>query len=74
MGGKTIRVTASLGISMMPYDGTRAERLVKVSDQNLYASKHSGRNRVTCSEGVLEKARAEQAVLLAQQQAAAEEH
>jgi diguanylate cyclase (GGDEF)-like protein/PAS domain S-box-containing protein len=40
-------VTASAGVSTFPNDATEAEALIGAADAALYASKHSGRDRVT---------------------------
>lgn len=44
-GGRTISLTASLGIAVFPEHATNAERLIAVADQAMYFSKSSGRNR-----------------------------
>ncbi len=43
--GFELRPEASLGIAMVPTDGTTSERLLKCADLALYASKAAGRNR-----------------------------
>ncbi|NOZ00374.1 MAG: diguanylate cyclase, partial [Deltaproteobacteria bacterium] len=59
-GGK-ISITASFGIAMLPNDASDAKSLVKVTDDYMYKSKESGRNRVTCSESVAAEAEKETA-------------
>ena len=54
-----VRITASFGVAMMPTDAADGETLIRLADENLYASKRGGRNRVTCSDAVLHKAAAE---------------
>jgi diguanylate cyclase (GGDEF)-like protein len=39
-----VYVTASIGISMYPHDGTNAESLLKNADTAMYAAKEQGRN------------------------------
>lgn len=40
------RITMSFGVSALPEDGETREALISAADAALYASKHSGRNRV----------------------------
>lgn len=40
------RVTASLGVASFPEEGRTREEILWKADQQLYAAKHSGRNRV----------------------------
>jgi len=44
--GRSLLVTASIGISIYPSDGTNVEVLLQHADSALYAAKHGGRNRV----------------------------
>lgn len=44
IGGHTLRVTTSVGVSSWPADGDDAETLVKNADNALYQSKEQGRN------------------------------
>lgn len=39
-------VTASIGVSMFPYDGTNITELIRNSDMAMYKSKRKGRNQV----------------------------
>ena len=52
-GDVNIKVTASFGVAILPTDVNDAQPLVKLADDNLYVSKHAGRNRVTCTDAVL---------------------
>lgn len=58
-----VMITASFGVAVMPTDATEDEELIRLADENLYASKRGGRNRVTCSEPVQRLAEADQAGL-----------
>lgn len=44
VGGHTLRVTTSVGVSSWPSDGDDAETLLKNADNALYQSKEQGRN------------------------------
>jgi len=44
VGGHTLRVTTSVGVSSWPADGDDAETLLKNADNALYQSKEQGRN------------------------------
>ncbi len=44
--GRSLLVTASIGISIYPDDGQNVEVLLQHADSALYAAKHGGRNRV----------------------------
>jgi diguanylate cyclase (GGDEF)-like protein/PAS domain S-box-containing protein len=44
VGGHTLRVTTSIGVSSWPADGDDAETLLKNADNALYQSKEHGRN------------------------------
>lgn len=50
--GKTLQVTASIGISQFPTDGQSVEALINSADQSMYASKKEGRNRFTLSSAL----------------------
>lgn len=56
--GESIRVTISIGLSMLPAKNLAAdnllcaEQLVAAADQALYQAKHKGRNRVECAGGL----------------------
>lgn len=46
-GGKTVKLTASFGVSVFPDSASESEALIKAADVALYYSKENGRNRVT---------------------------
>lgn len=46
-------VTMSIGIAIYPDDAEDKATLVEQADQALYASKHGGRNRATCSKDLV---------------------
>ena len=43
--GKQIRMTASIGISLYPYDSTDSSDLIKLADISLYRAKDQGKNK-----------------------------
>jgi len=45
IGGQTVNLTASLGITLYPDDDTDAEGLIRHADQAMYAAKEKGRNQ-----------------------------
>jgi two-component system cell cycle response regulator len=47
----SVRVTASVGVAVMPRDGTSPASLTKAVDQALYVAKAAGRNRVYTPHG-----------------------
>jgi len=42
--GATLKVSASIGVTLFPDDGADADRLLRHADQALYAAKQAGRN------------------------------
>lgn len=50
-GGRTVSLTASLGIAVFPEHASDAERLIAAADQAMYVSKSSGRNRWSIAGG-----------------------
>ncbi|HEU4321584.1 MAG TPA: EAL domain-containing protein [Roseiflexaceae bacterium] len=46
--GRELMVTASIGISYYPHDGTDATTLLKNADSALYNAKSGGRNMIAC--------------------------
>jgi len=45
IGDQTIRLTASLGVTLFPKDSADAEGLIRHADQAMYAAKEKGRNQ-----------------------------
>jgi diguanylate cyclase len=45
LNGHKVRVSASIGISIYPHDGERAEQLLQHADLAMYQAKEQGRNR-----------------------------
>jgi diguanylate cyclase (GGDEF)-like protein/PAS domain S-box-containing protein len=45
LGEEMVYVSASIGITLYPTDGSDMEQLIKNADQAMYAAKHQGRNR-----------------------------
>lgn len=62
-GGKTLQVTASIGVSFFPDDAPDAETLLKHADEAMYAAKHSGRNNFQIYEVSPEHAQQQDVVL-----------
>jgi diguanylate cyclase (GGDEF)-like protein/PAS domain S-box-containing protein len=56
LGGTTIRITASIGITVYPDDGTTFDELMKNADQAMYAAKNQGRNRYHYFTPVMQEA------------------
>ena len=48
--GENCRVTASLGVAVMPDDAGETAKLVRSADRALYTAKRAGRNRVESAE------------------------
>src|SRR6185503_21358055 len=46
LSGQTVRVTASIGISLYPDDGTDQQTLLKNADIAMYRAKEQGKNRL----------------------------
>ena len=47
IGGHEVFVSASMGISLFPEDGTKPGDLIKYADSAMYYSKENGKNRCT---------------------------
>ncbi len=45
IGGATVKVSASIGITFYPFDDADADTLLRHADQAMYIAKQSGRNR-----------------------------
>ena len=59
LGGESVYVSASIGITIYPSDAPDAENLLKNADQAMYVAKNGGRNRFSYFTNVLqEKAQA----------------
>jgi diguanylate cyclase (GGDEF)-like protein len=56
LGSEQVFVTASIGITMYPLDGTEVEDLFKNADQALYVAKGAGRNRFSFFTPALQEA------------------
>lgn len=52
-GGRQVRVTASIGVSVFPGGEAAPDRLLECADQALYTAKREGRNRVRLYEDTL---------------------
>ena len=46
IGGKPVRVTASIGIVTFPDDGVSEETLMQLADEAMYRAKQRGKNRI----------------------------
>jgi diguanylate cyclase (GGDEF)-like protein len=58
-----VKITASFGVAVLPTDASEGDALIRLADENLYASKRGGRNRVTSSDEVQRLAQAELAAM-----------
>ncbi|MDP3538401.1 MAG: EAL domain-containing protein [Azonexus sp.] len=45
INGETISISASIGVTLFPNDGSDSDTLLRHADQAMYAAKQSGRNR-----------------------------
>jgi len=45
IGGNVLTPSASIGVSLFPYDGSDKKKLLKTADLALYLSKHQGKNQ-----------------------------
>ena len=55
LGGHSVTIGASVGISLFPHDATDAEELLTRADVAMYQAKRSGRNRILFYSGKLNK-------------------
>ena len=56
VGGERVYVSASIGVSLAPRDGSEIEALFKHADQALYEAKGAGRNRMSFFTPALQEA------------------
>jgi diguanylate cyclase (GGDEF)-like protein len=54
IGGRTLKITISLGLALFPIDGETKEALLETADLALYRAKKEGRNRICCSKKAME--------------------
>ncbi len=66
MSGERVYVSASIGVSLAPRDGTEIEALFKHADQALYEAKGAGRNRMSLFTPALHEAAQRRARLAAE--------
>jgi diguanylate cyclase (GGDEF)-like protein/PAS domain S-box-containing protein len=45
LGGATVRLSASIGVTVFPFDDSDTDTLLRHADQAMYAAKQEGRNR-----------------------------
>ena len=45
LAGEALRITASIGVTVFPLDGSDPDMLIRHADQAMYSSKQAGRNR-----------------------------
>ncbi len=55
LGGESVYISASIGITIYPTDAADAENLLKNADQAMYAAKGSGRNRFSYFTNLLQE-------------------
>ena len=55
VGGETIYISASIGITLYPADGDDADSLLMHADQAMYVSKNAGRNRYSFFTNALQE-------------------
>lgn len=72
LGGRTELVTASVGVSVAPHDGSDPETLLRAADLAMYRAKRTGKNAVRRYASALGEAEARRATLERDVQHAAE--
>ena len=55
VGGETVYISASIGITLYPSDAADAENLLKNADQAMYVAKDGGRNRFSYFTSLLQE-------------------
>lgn len=63
INGQAINIGVSVGISLYPFDATKHEELIRLSDKALYQAKNSGRNTFCFYDETLNREAHEQALL-----------
>lgn len=63
LGGRTELVTASVGVSLSPHDGTDPETLLRAADLAMYRAKRTGKNASYRYASALGEAEARRAIL-----------
>lgn len=58
-GDQSVEITLSGGVALFPNDADDTQSLIEAADENLYAAKKEGRNRVRWHRGVLQKSSAQ---------------
>jgi diguanylate cyclase (GGDEF)-like protein/PAS domain S-box-containing protein len=64
LGGESVYVSASIGITLYPNDAGNIETLLKNADQAMYAAKNRGRNRFSYFTASMQAAAQERQLLL----------
>lgn len=74
IAGETVRISASIGVTLCPNDPAEPEQLMRHADQAMYRAKQAGKNRYDIFNRTLEsKLRASQGILRKIEQALARE-
>jgi diguanylate cyclase (GGDEF)-like protein len=56
LGDEVVYISASIGITFYPLDGTDADSMIKNAEQSMYAAKNDGRNRYSFYTSSLQEA------------------